>query len=68
MPNRLKFRTALASAGLTQRAWAAQNNIGEPLLSLVLSARRKSRRISKLIEDFTAKQLSALSKEVTEAA
>lgn len=57
-PNRKpRFLKALALAGLSQAAWAREQDISPAHLSLVLNGKRESNTLEKKIDTFASEQL-----------
>ena len=60
LPLKNCFQIALASAGLSQADWAKKHNVTEPGLSMLLSGKMKSKRLSKAINDFVETEFKKL--------
>lgn len=54
------FQIALASAGLNMSAWAAQQGYSHSAVSLILSNKMKSRKLSSQIDSFIDTELRRL--------
>jgi DNA-binding LacI/PurR family transcriptional regulator len=57
---KLLFKLALCGAGLTMSQWARDRGVSHCTVSLVLSGRAKSARLSKEIARFTKAELAKL--------
>jgi predicted transcriptional regulator len=55
-----QFKIALAAANMSQTAWAKKHQIAKCTLTLILNGKRKSRRITTLINSFIEAEFSRL--------